>query len=143
MSDKQPPKQKESQELPLHEPGPWALSVGPVSNGIKSEHYYGDISGVGLSFSICAIWRDCGVEETTSEANARLIAAAPELLEACKAIVRLGEGFGQMTHVIAEAVVAVRKATSVGQPSRSADASSNPKSVEALSPTGVEEEKIS
>ena len=66
-----------------HTPGPW--SVGRTSRD-DHEYLFG-IEGPGeYSYIICDLCGD-GYPEDVQEANARLIAAAPELLEALKAAV--------------------------------------------------------
>ena len=61
-----------------HTPGPWAVNptgdIGPWYVGTQDE----GIADCDLGF--------CGAEEF--EANARLIAAAPDLLEACERLMR-------------------------------------------------------
>jgi hypothetical protein len=64
-----------------HTPGPW------VSNGFAIEQENGP------AFVIAHIehdgdpdWPDQGIDESTAEANARLIAAAPDMLAALKAL---------------------------------------------------------
>ncbi len=58
-----------------HTPGPWAR---------RGTHIHYQPNPGGYRFDIAEVFRD--VESETAEANARLIATAPELLEACKAI---------------------------------------------------------
>lgn len=61
-------------------PGPWSYrgSLGPQSNPhLKGPHIVEDASGIQIA--IINGWRS-----EVSEANARLIAAAPELLRACQ-----------------------------------------------------------
>ena len=72
-----------------HTPGPWKVS----SSGNDIENAYGA--------GVCALYAD-----ESSEANARLIAAAPELLEALERLVaanadlneRTGNGLPHPTH---------------------------------------------
>lgn len=60
-----------------HTPGPWIYT-----KGVGFKHYVASENG-DLDFSLQELhWRDG--REVPAEANARLIAAAPELLEACK-----------------------------------------------------------
>lgn len=65
-----------------HTPGPWC----PFDNGNNTHNiisYGGGRTGlVGVTFSLPVSPEDN--EEATEEANARLIAAAPDLLAACK-----------------------------------------------------------
>lgn len=57
-----------------HTPGPWKVTH-PKSGRVQISHSRGGM--VGHAPQICAMWRSSDV----TEANARLIAAAPELLE--------------------------------------------------------------
>ncbi len=59
-----------------HTPGPWRVFKGGVSGRIIG---IGELNGEGVCDCGFGVWRG-GSEE--AEANARLIAAAPELLEA-------------------------------------------------------------
>ena len=66
-----------------HTPGPWSFGYG-----MTQEHGY--VLGVGVNTKpdwtvVCAVSRP-GDVNAIDEANARLIAAAPDLLEALKAI---------------------------------------------------------
>ena len=70
-----------------HTPGPWEMVKGPCGN-IHFQGYKSIKSGPGFS-----IFKDEGNDQaqvvalfTWSEANARLIAAAPDLLEAAKEV---------------------------------------------------------
>lgn len=77
-----------------HTPGPWIAPhfVNPNSKcqcrAILDEHYFGAIAEVFVDNGIESIsegGNDCPpIEE--ARANARLIAAAPDLLEACEAL---------------------------------------------------------
>jgi hypothetical protein len=74
----------------VHTPGPWTLERVPIESrgGSNTAWKIGP-------FCACLYddWRnrENGIGEAEAEANARLIAAAPELLEACKAILTLEE----------------------------------------------------
>ena len=67
-----------------HTPGPWRVEAGPTSNSFdlytKGWHF-GNYEDMSL---------DCGWGVNTPCANARLIAAAPDLLEAAIAIRMIG-----------------------------------------------------
>jgi hypothetical protein len=63
----------ETKQTPRHTPGPWELK--PVHGGVPGRRAIYACNALGEKF-ICA--------EPYDEANARLIAAAPDLLEACK-----------------------------------------------------------
>lgn len=61
---------------------------------------------------ICAIhWPDRNRGESEVKANARLIAAAPELLEACQSICGVFEGQEDVPRYVAKARAAIAKAT--------------------------------
>lgn len=74
--------------MPKHSPGPW-FSVGPI---VRTEN-----KGIELAFGdskeICdcrSIWTKTGdpnIQVPESEANARLIAAAPDLFNALKVVI--------------------------------------------------------
>lgn len=67
-----------------HTPGPWAFHAPLPTQGIKHfivHEKFGDIAEVYL-------WD----ATEASEANARLIAAAPDLLEACQKLIEAIEG---------------------------------------------------
>jgi hypothetical protein len=71
-----------------HTPGPWRIEQGvyimPPENSTQ--------------FSICKMG---GIQrEESRKANARLIAAAPELLEACKALLLALDGDGEMAGIL-------------------------------------------
>ena len=73
-----------------HTPGPWfADEAGIVRRGSAGTQSYAEAVPIATPW-IEGAWQyeDCTEE---SKANARLIAAAPELLEACKAHVEWGE----------------------------------------------------
>ena len=71
-----------------HTPAPWSFGYGVTTE-------YGEVFGVGVTTKpdwtvVCAVSRP-GDVNAIDEANARLIAAAPDLLEALKAMVALDE----------------------------------------------------
>lgn len=79
-----------------HTPGPWSVSCS--GNDVEN------VSGAG----VCALYAD-----ETAEANARLIAAAPDLLAAAEAMLRSideGPAFGNGEIEIDKLRVAVAKA---------------------------------
>ena len=61
-----------------HTPGPWEMRRLIDKDGIP----YATLYEAHIDIGPCMIWAPVGNEE--QEANARLIAAAPDLLEACK-----------------------------------------------------------
>ena len=62
-----------------HTPGPWSAAIGGVGTTIWGPNERGPLAG-----KVAELFTDKDYEYETLEANARLIAAAPELLEACK-----------------------------------------------------------
>lgn len=70
-----------------HTPGPWHVLVYVNE---KDEKFPPHIVGLGDNYSVA----DCCAPEETDQANGRLIAAAPDLLEACQAaMIALVENF--------------------------------------------------
>jgi hypothetical protein len=65
--------------LSAHTPGPWERETRPDSGGAERPIVVGD------GDLVCAVSRR-GLARQEAEANARLIAAAPDLLAASKAI---------------------------------------------------------
>jgi hypothetical protein len=65
----------------MHTPGPWLISTPNSNEYTRGVH--GAQIGDDFSFVICDL-ADDGYPEHEREANARLIAAAPALAEACK-----------------------------------------------------------
>ena len=65
-----------------HTPGPWR-----IQEQIDKETGMVHLSGHGwIGFAGVVVEMDGGIPSKKGRANARLIAAAPELLEACKAL---------------------------------------------------------
>jgi len=74
-----------------HTPGPWKVSIFGDIETEKTDEY-------GIAIRRIAYDEGClGGGNEEDQANARLIAAAPELLEACKAVVKWAEVFGPIT----------------------------------------------
>lgn len=76
--------------MTVHTPGPWRLEVGKDNlNTITDEPIYGGIYSAPTEdsegWAIARVWSDYG----NAEADARLIAAAPELLEALEQALQL------------------------------------------------------
>lgn len=97
-----------------HTPGPWHMDPEEITSGFRIVPKIGDR---GLAV---AIQRDAapaipgsGIDRATAEANARLIAAAPELLEALEEMVKAGEfeDWDGRCDCIAVARAAIAKAT--------------------------------
>jgi len=70
----------EKRNITKHTPGPWDIS------SFQSHVIVGSPEIVGNAIATCHISRAVG-DLSTADANARLIAAAPDLLEACRALV--------------------------------------------------------
>lgn len=87
---------------PQYTPGPWEINtVEADDDGDLCLMVWGDTQAV------CALIVDDdeGWDRETAEANARLIAAAPELLEACKAAKEYcGKPFNEINGADAERV---------------------------------------
>ena len=60
-----------------HKPGPWALQRGSLRDEIRAAD----------GSTVCD-WDHRGRSEAPSDADGRLLAAAPRLLEACEAVAR-------------------------------------------------------
>ena len=77
---------KSTENKTKHTPGPWKTTRFGEHTFVTAENH------MGLAESICQITDDPeDLSSAESAANARLIAAAPELLEACKAMFDLLE----------------------------------------------------
>lgn len=89
-----------------HTPGPWA-HINPDGFTVRHPQVYSDTGPV------CNVtWLGDGrIDEL--RANARIIAAAPDLLEALQEIVAAadGEGWAQLDATLANARAAITKAT--------------------------------
>ena len=91
-------------------PGPWHIDEARQITGTVTAN------GGHETRKICGVWVDYknrGNPIDTAQANARLIAAAPDLLEACRAIATLNEGQGRlnMCEIAGMARAAIAKAT--------------------------------
>lgn len=76
-------------EITKHTPGPWECSGGYVQSATKSKP-----SGAPLCIADPFV-DESFMSDHEADANARLIAAAPELLEVCKAMLPIFEAFTQ------------------------------------------------
>ncbi len=72
-----------------HTPGPW--KVGQYLGSLSSFHVHMDVGDKGRGADI--VEAVCGLDTAQRLANARLIAAAPDLLEAAKLGLRAAEGW--------------------------------------------------
>lgn len=97
-----------------HTPGPWSARLRHgQSIRIGDTDFDGDVWQIDAPdwMYMAAVATSCGTNDEGSEANARLIAAAPELLAACREFVRKVEAgaarstrsYQQMTAAIAKA----------------------------------------
>lgn len=77
-----------------HMPGPWVTHPTEVD-----EEYFGTFIPVrdATRHLIALVWNDDDLE--SEHANARLIAAAPDLLEACRIVLRRCDGSGTITYM--------------------------------------------
>jgi len=75
-----------------HTPGPWKFSHRKGNDGMYRTEVFSDVHG---GIAVCG-WtlKHCGngVTATYREDNARLIAAAPDLLEALKGVLKVERG---------------------------------------------------
>lgn len=99
-----------------HTPGPWFVGEQMPAPS-KSIHAFIGIGNGACHVGLASITPLTGFCE--AEANARLIAAAPELLEACKEVVFLIEGIAglddQQIQAINQARAAIAKAEGEGK----------------------------
>ena len=92
-----------------HTPGPW--EVGCLDHAgqriVRGEH-----------IEICTCWHhSVGSIEKEMEANARLIAAAPDMLRALETLVAFFDTTGLSTEFLTSARAAISKATTEGDAS--------------------------
>ena len=95
-----------------HTPGPWIMHSGMVWK--DGPDVYPKGKGLdGIPIARMDRERENGTMPCERDANARLIAAAPELLAACEAIAKLsdGQGYVNMCQVAGQARQAIAKAT--------------------------------
>lgn len=99
-----------------HTPGPWKFAKGKTNVDGDTGNHIGSVVTVekvgDYPWYICAVDDYCGPGEA-SQANAHLIAAAPELLEACVALLARCEVLDEAdcpTRELAMAVRAIAKA---------------------------------
>ena len=87
-----------------HTPGPWV--VGPIDDTAVTH-----LGKDGIRYEVAAVDGDYNDpdEWPIMEANARLIAAAPDLLAALKEMVRMCDAFGDTDYRV-KAIAAIAKA---------------------------------
>lgn len=98
-------------------PGLWLVDDSQDSNGvIPKEDAIAIVSGGDLGWDVAAVWADCDTSKS-AKANANLIAAAPELLEALellqvqiKLYYKMRTGFNSDKRLIEKAESAIKKA---------------------------------
>ena len=88
-----------------HTPGPWSFYTEPQPSGCPI------VGAKGLMIAQLAHSINYNDQAETAIANARLIAAAPELLEALQKMLDVWEHGGIATYPIGEARAAISKAT--------------------------------
>lgn len=78
--------------IEMHTPGPWTAEKGQTNAPEITHGVWGDVyeGKDGDGFSIATVWADVEELQAVAEANARLIAAAPDLLEALDALLGCG-----------------------------------------------------
>lgn len=81
-----------------HTPGPWHVSKASPTRVIESGPRGNSIAKMGLNLGVCS--------QGEAESNARLIAAAPQMLEALEGLLRFPLG----THQVEAAKKAIEKA---------------------------------
>ena len=98
-----------------HTPGPWHLGKGSgEGNVFVDQETRMRMTDQGTTlYSICKVTDGWNQEE--DEANARLIASAPELLEACQfALITIKEDWEDKSYAIAQLRTVIRKAMTEG-----------------------------
>jgi hypothetical protein len=94
-----------------HTPGPW--KVGQYLGRSTSFCVHMDVGDKGRGLDI--VDAVCGLDTDQRRANARLIAAAPDLLQALQALANMAESFPSELHKehpdVIEALAAIAKAT--------------------------------
>ena len=88
-------------QAPRHTPGPWWLARAHPSEGTFA---------VGAGNSELALVL-ATTDDTTAKANARLIAAAPDLLQACRDMLQVGMSVRPDSVIWAELRAAIARAT--------------------------------
>lgn len=100
-----------AQSIAKHTPGPWRVFTAKPPNDHKIIGI-GELTGEGIADCGFGVWRGGSAEAL---ANARLIAAAPELLAALKAARRYVETcadpFNKDDHVLKQVDAAIARAT--------------------------------
>lgn len=87
--------------MSAHTPGPWSVDKGGAIRGAKVYKYARGNNTRQLA--LACLHDDLGPDER--EANARLIAAAPALLEACEAALEIMDPRGPREQLVIAAVL--------------------------------------
>ena len=82
-----------------HTPGPWTAIEGRHNSDVEAANHWGSIVDSD-DFCIAAIWADA----PNTEANAELLAAAPDLLEALKDVAAFGTLRPRLVSVVRAAI---------------------------------------
>lgn len=106
----------------MHTPGPWLVCVNSEDNMLSVEQdreameRNGDYSEPAIVV-MCVDDMGDRLDRATGEANARLIAAAPTLLEACEMTLLYLEQFAdpQSNELWVQVAAAIREATTIQQ----------------------------
>ncbi len=92
-----------------HTPGPWGIVQDAPLNP-KSRYSIGSRQPNGFAIYVCTIRTERSlILDGKETANARLIAAAPELIEACRAVVERWES-GNLAEATRMCAAAIAKA---------------------------------
>lgn len=102
-----------------HTPGPWLIREFPTRGGARPQLWVMDATpdrdGKVMANAICSVTGTNPAEQ----ANARLIAAAPEMLAACRGLLDALESMGALDHPDLRSDVAATRdavARATGQP---------------------------
>lgn len=103
-------------DAPKHTPGPWSVHVPKLAGGSLGD--YGDRGIRAGAMTIGEVWEHCpsstnpvGIR-VDADANARLICAAPTLLNACRlALTRMDDGTQISANIAGHLIAAITEAT--------------------------------
>lgn len=91
--------------MAAHTPGPWVTDNSVLRGSVNR------LEEPRRHIALVSDWEKVSGDRLENEANARLIAAAPDLLEALKTLVRHAEKCGRSAGVYDTARAAIAKAT--------------------------------